>query len=151
MPQKSTYFYPKVLTGLAIHTLDPERRCSGYLSWTVGSLAGGRLPWGAFWASNATLAFAPAYRDHPAMARVHNFNPGPAALPLAALERARDELLDFQGSGMSIIEHSHRGKDYEAVHDEADRARARAPRRSRATTTCSSCKAARASSSPSCR
>ncbi len=54
------------------------------------------------------------------MARVYNFNAGPAALPLAALERARDELIDFNGSGMSIIEHSHRGKEYEAVHDEAE-------------------------------
>ncbi|MGA7121523.1 MAG: 3-phosphoserine/phosphohydroxythreonine transaminase [Polyangiaceae bacterium] len=53
------------------------------------------------------------------MARVMNFNPGPAALPLAALERARDELIDFAGSGMSIMEQSHRGKVYEAVHDEA--------------------------------
>ncbi len=51
--------------------------------------------------------------------RAINFNAGPAALPLPALERARDELLDFEGSGMSIIEHSHRGKEYEAVHDEA--------------------------------
>ncbi|MBJ6762073.1 3-phosphoserine/phosphohydroxythreonine transaminase [Myxococcaceae bacterium JPH2] len=51
--------------------------------------------------------------------RIINFNPGPAAMPLPALERARDELLDFQGSGMSIMEHSHRGKVYEAVHDEA--------------------------------
>jgi phosphoserine aminotransferase len=48
-----------------------------------------------------------------------NFNPGPAALPLAALERAKDELLDFAGTGMSVMEHSHRGKEYEAVHDEA--------------------------------
>ncbi len=48
-----------------------------------------------------------------------NFNPGPAALPLVALERARDELIDFAGSGMSIMEQSHRGKVYEAVHDEA--------------------------------
>jgi phosphoserine aminotransferase len=48
-----------------------------------------------------------------------NFNAGPASLPLPALERAREELLDFAGSGMSIMEHSHRGKDYEAVHDEA--------------------------------
>ena len=51
--------------------------------------------------------------------RVINFNPGPAGLPTAPLERARDELLDFQGSGMSIMEHSHRGKEYEAVHNEA--------------------------------
>ncbi len=53
------------------------------------------------------------------MARTLNFNAGPAAIPLPALERARDELLDFNGSGMSIMEHSHRGKDYEAVHREA--------------------------------
>lgn len=53
------------------------------------------------------------------MARIMNFNAGPATLPLAALERARDELLDFAGSGMSVMEHSHRGKEYEAVHDEA--------------------------------
>jgi len=51
--------------------------------------------------------------------RVINFNPGPAALPLAALERAQSELLDFEGTGTSIIEHSHRAKDYERVHHEA--------------------------------
>jgi len=53
------------------------------------------------------------------MRRTMNFNAGPATLPLPALERARDELLDFAGSGMSVMEHSHRGKEYEAVHDEA--------------------------------
>ena len=53
------------------------------------------------------------------MRRPMNFNAGPATLPLPALERARDELLDFAGSGMSVMEHSHRGKEYEAVHDEA--------------------------------
>jgi phosphoserine aminotransferase len=53
------------------------------------------------------------------MPRVMNFNAGPAALPLPALERAREEFLDFAGSGMSVMEHSHRGKEYEAVHDEA--------------------------------
>ncbi|HET7542949.1 MAG TPA: 3-phosphoserine/phosphohydroxythreonine transaminase [Polyangiaceae bacterium] len=53
------------------------------------------------------------------MARVINFNPGPAALPLGALERAQKELLDIGGSGMSVMEHSHRGKLYEAIHDEA--------------------------------
>src|SRR4051812_24269531 len=51
--------------------------------------------------------------------RVINFNAGPAGLPLPALERARDEMIDFQGSGMSIMEHSHRGKEYEGVHNEA--------------------------------
>jgi phosphoserine aminotransferase len=53
------------------------------------------------------------------MARIMNFNAGPAALPLPALERAKAELTDFAGSGMSVMEHSHRGKEYEKVHDEA--------------------------------
>jgi len=53
------------------------------------------------------------------MTRVSNFTAGPAALPLAVLEQARDELLDFEGSGMSIMENSHRSKTYERVHDEA--------------------------------
>jgi len=51
--------------------------------------------------------------------RVINFNAGPAGLPLPALERARDEFVEFGTSGMSIMEHSHRGKEYEAVHNEA--------------------------------
>ncbi|MGD0677393.1 MAG: 3-phosphoserine/phosphohydroxythreonine transaminase, partial [Polyangiaceae bacterium] len=55
------------------------------------------------------------------MRRPMNFNPGPATLPLAALERAREEFLDFAGTGISVMEHSHRGKEYEAVHDEAMR------------------------------
>jgi phosphoserine aminotransferase len=53
------------------------------------------------------------------MSRAKNFNAGPASLPLEALERAQGELVDFNGSGMSIMEHSHRGKAYEAVHNEA--------------------------------
>jgi phosphoserine aminotransferase len=53
------------------------------------------------------------------MERAKNFNAGPAALPLKALERAQAELLDLAGSGMSVMEHSHRGKAYEAVHNEA--------------------------------
>ena len=48
-----------------------------------------------------------------------NFNAGPAALPLAALERAQAELTDVGGTGMSVMEHSHRGKAYEAIHNEA--------------------------------
>lgn len=53
------------------------------------------------------------------MSRVMNFYSGPATLPLEALTRAQSELLDFEGSGMSIMEQSHRGKVYERVHDEA--------------------------------
>jgi len=53
------------------------------------------------------------------MARVYNFGAGPAVLPVEALEYAQKELLDFNGSGMSVLECSHRGKDYEAIHNEA--------------------------------
>ncbi len=51
--------------------------------------------------------------------RVINFYAGPAGLPLPALERAQAELLDFEGTGMSVMEISHRAKEYEAVHNEA--------------------------------
>jgi phosphoserine aminotransferase len=52
------------------------------------------------------------------MTRVVNFNAGPAALPLSALELAKEELLDFEGTGMSILEHSHRAASYAKVHEE---------------------------------
>ncbi len=51
--------------------------------------------------------------------RVINFYAGPAGLPLPALERAQAELLDFEGTGMSVMEISHRSKEYDAVHNEA--------------------------------
>jgi phosphoserine aminotransferase len=47
--------------------------------------------------------------------RVFNFSPGPAVLPLEVLEQARDEMLDWQGSGMSVMEVSHRGKAFMEV------------------------------------
>ena len=53
------------------------------------------------------------------MKKAYNFNAGPSALPLSALQKAQAELLDFQGAGMSILEMSHRGKEYEAVHNQA--------------------------------
>jgi phosphoserine aminotransferase len=51
--------------------------------------------------------------------RVHNFNAGPAALPLAVLQQAQAELLDFGGTGMSILESSHRGPVYDEIHEQA--------------------------------
>ncbi|OHD10718.1 MAG: phosphoserine transaminase [Spirochaetes bacterium GWB1_36_13] len=54
------------------------------------------------------------------MKRVFNFNPGPATLPLQVLETAQKEFIDYKNTGMSIMEHSHRGKDFEAVVNEAD-------------------------------
>ncbi len=46
------------------------------------------------------------------MSRVYNFSAGPAMLPEEVLQRAREELLDWQGSGMSVMEMSHRGKEF---------------------------------------
>ncbi|MDY0042984.1 MAG: 3-phosphoserine/phosphohydroxythreonine transaminase [Desulforhabdus sp.] len=51
--------------------------------------------------------------------RIYNFNPGPAALPLTVLEEIQNELIDFRGSGMSILEVSHRSKWFEEVLDDA--------------------------------
>ena len=51
--------------------------------------------------------------------RVYNFNPGPAALPLPVLERVQKEMLNFRGTGMSILEMSHRSKEFEAVLNDA--------------------------------
>ena len=50
--------------------------------------------------------------------RTVNFNPGPAALPLDVLKTVQEELLDYQGTGMSILESSHRAKEFEAVNDQ---------------------------------
>jgi phosphoserine aminotransferase len=51
--------------------------------------------------------------------RTINFYAGPAGLPMEPLKRAQDELLDFAGTGMSVMEISHRSKEYDAVHEEA--------------------------------
>jgi len=53
--------------------------------------------------------------------RAFNFNPGPAALPLPVLERIREELLDHHGSGMSVMEMSHRSPEYEAINDKTEK------------------------------
>ena len=53
------------------------------------------------------------------MKRVYNFYPGPATLPLPVLEKAKEELLDFNNTGMSVMEISHRSKEYAEVHKTA--------------------------------
>ncbi len=50
---------------------------------------------------------------------VYNFNAGPSALPSVALKRAQEELINFRGTGMSVMELSHRSAAYEEVHNEA--------------------------------
>jgi len=52
--------------------------------------------------------------------RVYNFAAGPATLPLEVLEQARDELVDWRGSGMSVMEVSHRGKAFISVAEQAE-------------------------------
>jgi len=54
------------------------------------------------------------------MSRVFNFSAGPAALPESVLHQAADEMLDWHGSGMSVMEMSHRGKEFIAIHAEAE-------------------------------
>jgi phosphoserine aminotransferase len=53
--------------------------------------------------------------------RVFNFSPGPATLPEAVLRQAAAEMLDWHGSGMSVMEMSHRGKEYIAIQAEAEK------------------------------
>jgi phosphoserine aminotransferase len=52
--------------------------------------------------------------------RAFNFNAGPAALPLPVLERIREELLDYRGTGMSVMEMSHRSPEFEAINNAAE-------------------------------
>jgi phosphoserine aminotransferase len=52
--------------------------------------------------------------------RAYNFNAGPAALPLPVLERIREELLDYRGTGMSVMEMSHRSPEFEAINAGAE-------------------------------
>ena len=54
------------------------------------------------------------------MDRIFNFSAGPATLPLNVLEQARDELTNWHGCGMSVMEMSHRGKEYMSIHAEAE-------------------------------
>ena len=86
------------------------------------------------------------------MSRVFNFSAGPAALPVEVLEQLRDEMLEWRGEGMSLLESSHRGKEYDAVHEEAlANVRELLSLGSGTTTRCSSCRAGRACSSRWCR
>ncbi len=54
------------------------------------------------------------------MPRVFNFSPGPATLPEAVLRQAADEMLDWHGTGMSVMEMSHRGKEFMGIFAEAE-------------------------------
>jgi len=53
--------------------------------------------------------------------RIYNFSAGPAMLPVEVLKEAADEMLDYRGTGMSVMEMSHRSKAYEAIIQEAEK------------------------------
>src|SRR4051812_2737207 len=55
------------------------------------------------------------------MSRIFNFSAGPAMLPAEVLSRAGDEILDWHGSGMSVMEMSHRGKEFISIAAEAEK------------------------------
>lgn len=59
-------------------------------------------------------------QPQPAGTRPYNFSAGPAAMPEAVLQRAASEMLDWQGSGMSVMEMSHRGKEFGAICTQAE-------------------------------
>jgi phosphoserine aminotransferase len=54
------------------------------------------------------------------MSRAYNFSAGPAVLPLEVLKKAQDEMMDYQGTGMSVMEMSHRSKEFVAITDNAE-------------------------------
>jgi len=53
------------------------------------------------------------------MSRIYNFSAGPAMLPESVLKQAQEEMLDWHGSGMSVMEMSHRGKEYMSIAEKA--------------------------------
>lgn len=64
--------------------------------------------------TSTTIASKPAKR-------AFNFNPGPAAMPVTVLEKMRDEMLDYAGTGMSVMELSHRSAEFEAINDKTEK------------------------------
>ena len=65
---------------------------------------------------NVTTATGP----HSGTQRAYNFNAGPAALPRSVLEQMREEMLDYRGTGMSVMEMSHRSKEFEEINARAE-------------------------------
>ncbi|MCU7810037.1 MAG: aminotransferase class V-fold PLP-dependent enzyme, partial [Candidatus Thiodiazotropha sp. (ex Notomyrtea botanica)] len=54
------------------------------------------------------------------MSRVFNFSAGPAMLPEAVLQQAQTEMVDWRGAGMSVMEMSHRGKEFMSIAEQAE-------------------------------
>src|SRR3954470_16747302 len=77
-----------------------------------------RRPKAALRTSPATRSKSTTTRDP--MARVFNFSAGPAVLPEPVLEQAAQEMLDWHGSGMSVMEMSHRGDEFISIYETAE-------------------------------
>lgn len=58
--------------------------------------------------------------DMKTMSRVYNFSAGPAVLPEEVLKEVAEEMMDYQGTGMSVMEMSHRSADFQKIIDEAE-------------------------------
>jgi phosphoserine aminotransferase len=71
------------------------------------------------WATRLESLYPILWEEEHMAARIHNFNAGPAALPLPVLEQVQAELLDFKGSGMSVTEVSHRSVWFDEVINDA--------------------------------
>ena len=54
------------------------------------------------------------------MSRVYNFSAGPAVLPVEVLKEAQEEMMDYRGCGMSVMEMSHRSSMFQEIIDEAE-------------------------------
>ncbi len=61
------------------------------------------------------------YKEDKTVGRIYNFSAGPAMLPVEVLKEAADEMLDYRGTGMSVMEMSHRSKAYEVIIKEAEK------------------------------
>ena len=62
----------------------------------------------------------PSHKGESSMKRVFNFSAGPAVLPLEVLQQAAAEMCDWRGTGMSVMEMSHRGKEFISIHAQAE-------------------------------
>jgi hypothetical protein len=82
--------------------------------------------------------------------RPYNFSAGPAVLPEEVLRQAAEEMLDWHGSGMSVMEMSHRGKEFISIYEDAERTVRACCRCPRTSASCS-CRAAAWARTPSCR
>jgi phosphoserine aminotransferase len=66
------------------------------------------------------VSISPSSASNAGLKRAFNFGGGPATLPLPVLERVRDELLDYRGTGMSVMEMSHRSPEFEEINSRAE-------------------------------